>query len=182
MVGGCGFLGRHLVEHLLERGYNVNVFDIKKTFDNDKVHFFTGDLCKKEVLELNTIKLFILISRTDITHCKIFIHTQELLPALTGANVVFHCASPPPSSNNKKLFYAVNVNGTKTLIEACKEAGVQVRRERERERVYTCVCTCILCTHIIILLYMCMYSMGVCHCVHACVLEPVCVGCMCVAI
>lgn len=51
VVGGCGFLGQHLVEHLLERGYSVNVFDIKKTFDNEKVHFFTGDLCKKEVTE-----------------------------------------------------------------------------------------------------------------------------------
>lgn len=57
VVGGCGFLGRHLVEHLLERGYNVNVFDIKKTFDNEKVHFFTGDLCEKEVCELITILL-----------------------------------------------------------------------------------------------------------------------------
>ena len=53
-------------------------------------------------------------------------HTQELLPALTGVSVVFHCASPPPSSNNKQLFYAVNVNGTETLIDACKEAGIQV--------------------------------------------------------
>ena len=52
VVGGCGFLGRHLVEHLLERGYTVNVFDIKKTFDNEKVHFFTGDLCEKEVRNL----------------------------------------------------------------------------------------------------------------------------------
>ena len=51
---------------------------------------------------------------------------QELLPALVGVNVVFHCASPPPSSNNRDLFYAVNVRGTETLIEACKESGVQV--------------------------------------------------------
>ena len=38
-----------MVEKLLERGYNVNVFDIKKTFDHDKVHFFIGNLCNKEV-------------------------------------------------------------------------------------------------------------------------------------
>lgn len=49
VVGGCGFLGRHLVEQLLDRGYTVNVFDIKKTFENDKVQFYTGDLCNKEV-------------------------------------------------------------------------------------------------------------------------------------
>ena len=49
VVDGCGFLGRHLTEGLLERGYQVNVFDLKITFENDQVRFFTGDLCRKEV-------------------------------------------------------------------------------------------------------------------------------------
>ena len=48
-MGGCGFLGRHMVETLLDRGYHVNVFDIRKTFDSDQVTFFIGDLCNKEV-------------------------------------------------------------------------------------------------------------------------------------
>lgn len=49
MVGGCGFLGRHIVEELLEKGYRVNVFDIRRSFEDDRVTFFVGDLCKKEV-------------------------------------------------------------------------------------------------------------------------------------
>ena len=49
MVGGCGFLGRHLAEGLLAKGYEVQVFDLRKTFDDDRIRFFTGDLCKKEV-------------------------------------------------------------------------------------------------------------------------------------
>ena len=49
VVGGCGFLGRHMVEQLLERGYHVNVFDIRTTFEEERVHFFTGDVCKREV-------------------------------------------------------------------------------------------------------------------------------------
>jgi sterol-4alpha-carboxylate 3-dehydrogenase (decarboxylating) len=96
VVGGCGFLGRHLAEGLLAKGYEVQVFDLRKTFDDDRIRFFTGDLCKKE----------------------------DLLPALASVSVVFHVASPAPSSNNRKLFYRVNVDGTKNLIEACKEAGV----------------------------------------------------------
>ena len=51
---------------------------------------------------------------------------QDLLPALAGVSVVFHCASPPAALNNRSLFYRVNVEGTETLIEACREAGVQV--------------------------------------------------------
>ena len=49
VVGGCGFLGRHLVEKLVERGYQVNVFDIRKSFEDDRVNFFVGDLCNKKV-------------------------------------------------------------------------------------------------------------------------------------
>lgn len=52
MVGGCGFLGRHMVEKLLDRGYQVNVFDIRETFKDDRVKFFIGDLCNKEVSKI----------------------------------------------------------------------------------------------------------------------------------
>lgn len=38
---------------------------------------------------------------------------------------MFHCASPPPASNNKELFVKVNVRGTQTLLEACRDSGVQ---------------------------------------------------------
>lgn len=49
MVGGCGFLGRHIVDKLLEKGYQVNVFDIRKSFEDARVKFFIGDLLHKEV-------------------------------------------------------------------------------------------------------------------------------------
>ncbi|KAK2494884.1 hypothetical protein MC885_002226, partial [Smutsia gigantea] len=97
VIGGSGFLGQHMVEQLLARGYTVNVFDMRQGFDNPQVQFFLGDLCSQ----------------------------QDLYPALKGVNTVFHCASPPPSSNNKELFYRVNYTGTKNIIETCKKAGVQ---------------------------------------------------------
>ncbi|XP_076418769.1 sterol-4-alpha-carboxylate 3-dehydrogenase, decarboxylating isoform X3 [Peromyscus maniculatus bairdii] len=98
VIGGSGFLGQHMVEQLLARGYAVNVFDIRQGFDNPQVQFFIGDLCSQ----------------------------QDLYPALEGVSTVFHCASPSPSSDNKELFYRVNFIGTKNVIETCKEAGVQV--------------------------------------------------------
>ncbi|BFZ14635.1 hypothetical protein BsWGS_17674 [Bradybaena similaris] len=97
IIGGCGFLGRHLCEALLDKGCSVQVFDIRKTFEDSRVKFFEGDLCKKE----------------------------DLKPALEGVYCVFHCASPAPLSNNKSLFYKVNYEGTRTIIETCKEAGVK---------------------------------------------------------
>lgn len=97
VIGGGGFLGRHLVEKLLDRGYAVSVFDVRQTFTDDNVKFFMGDLCNKE----------------------------ELLPALKNVSIVFHCATPSPLSNNRALFYKVNYQGTLTIIEACKEQGVK---------------------------------------------------------
>ncbi|ESO89403.1 hypothetical protein LOTGIDRAFT_125131, partial [Lottia gigantea] len=97
VIGGCGFLGRHLLEKLLERGYEVQAFDVRKSFDDDRIKVFVGDLCKKE----------------------------ELLPALQDVDIVFHCATPAPLSNNKALFYKVNYEGTKTIILACKEMKIK---------------------------------------------------------
>uniref|UniRef100_A0A1A8HW43 Sterol-4-alpha-carboxylate 3-dehydrogenase, decarboxylating n=1 Tax=Nothobranchius kuhntae TaxID=321403 RepID=A0A1A8HW43_NOTKU len=97
VIGGSGFLGRHLVERLLDRGYSVSVFDIRQSYELPGVTFLQGDLCDK----------------------------QALLTALKNVSLVFHCASPAPSSDDRTLFERVNVQGTKTAIEACIEAGVQ---------------------------------------------------------
>ena len=51
---------------------------------------------------------------------------QDVLAALDGVACVFHCASPSPLSNNRELFYKVNLEGTKLLISLCKKAGVAV--------------------------------------------------------
>ena len=78
--------------------------------------------------------------------------------------MVFHCASPPPSSNNKKLFYAVNVNGTETLIEACKEAGVQVSTS-STVAVCAWLCACVVCVCVCVHVRLCKDgSKNVCVC------------------
>lgn len=51
---------------------------------------------------------------------------QALLSALKDVSLVFHCASPAPGSDDRALFERVNIQGTKTVIEACVHAGVQV--------------------------------------------------------
>ena len=50
MIGGGGFLGRHIVESLLAKGYDVNVFDLRQTFHDERATFFVGDLCEVEVI------------------------------------------------------------------------------------------------------------------------------------
>lgn len=97
VIGGSGFLGRHLVERLVDRGYAVAVFDIRQTYELPGVSFHQGDLCDK----------------------------HALLAAFKDVSIVFHCASPAPGSDNRALFQRVNIDGTRTVIQACHEAGVQ---------------------------------------------------------
>uniref|UniRef100_A0A8C9VNA7 Sterol-4-alpha-carboxylate 3-dehydrogenase, decarboxylating n=1 Tax=Scleropages formosus TaxID=113540 RepID=A0A8C9VNA7_SCLFO len=97
VIGGSGFLGRHLVEQLVARGYSVSVFDMRQSYELQGVTFHLGDLCDK----------------------------QALLSALQGVSLVFHCASPAPASDDRALFQRVNVDGTRTVLQACREAGVQ---------------------------------------------------------
>ena len=96
VIGGCGFLGRHLVEDLIGRKWKVHVFDIRQTFDTAGVEFHVGDLCDK----------------------------KALITAMQECVTVFHCASPAPSSSDRDMFYKVNVEGTKVVISACKTAQV----------------------------------------------------------
>lgn len=97
VIGGSGFLGRHLVEKLLDKGYTVSVFDIRQSYELPGVTFHQGDLCDK----------------------------QSLLTALHGVSLVFHCASPAPASDDKALFQRVNIQGTQAVLQACTEVGVQ---------------------------------------------------------
>eukprot|EP00127_Corallochytrium_limacisporum_P006895 Clim_evm10s237 gene=Clim_evmTU10s237 len=98
VVGGSGFLGTHIITQLLERGFSVAVFDVRRgEQDWRSVEYHLGDIRRPE----------------------------QLMSALKGVDVVFHCATPDPNSKNGEIFRAVNVEGTANLIQCCHEVGVQ---------------------------------------------------------
>lgn len=99
VVGGSGFLGRHLLGQLIEKGkYDITVFDIKDPVEQ-RVRFIKGDICQPD----------------------------EVAKACTGMQVVFHCATCAPLVQNtatETLMHAVNVRGTQNVVDACVRHAV----------------------------------------------------------
>ncbi len=103
VLGGTGFIGRHLVMALLEQGHIVHVFSRKpcpaRWQYNSQIRFFQGDYFVKE----------------------------DLLKALYGCNICIHLlwTSIPAVSNENIIQDAQeNILGTLQLLECLKEAKV----------------------------------------------------------
>ena len=103
VTGGCGFIGSHLVDHLVELGHEVVVLD---------------DLSTSEGARLNPSATLIEGSVTDI---------DLVVSATEGADCVFHTAAwarIPRSVQDPVGTHNVNVNGTLNVLQAARENGV----------------------------------------------------------
>ena len=101
VTGGAGFIGSHLVEHLISEGHSVTVLD----------NFTTGRYENLEHLKKN-----ISIIECDLNE------ENDIDNIVKGADWVFHLAALAdivPSIQNPQKYFNANVNGTLKLLEAC---------------------------------------------------------------
>ncbi|KAK1798350.1 hypothetical protein P4O66_007813 [Electrophorus voltai] len=109
ITGGCGFLGQHLLRVLLEKEdqiKEIRLFD--KHIDSD-LHSYTTEHIK------------VVLTQGDITDY------HSVLEACRGADLVVHAASLVDVWYRvpERTIYAVNVEGTKNVLSACVELGIQ---------------------------------------------------------
>lgn len=96
VVGGCGFLGHHIVSQLLKKNAQVSVLDFNLDRNRfDAVDYHSANIAVKSDVErvLNKIR----------------------------PQVIIHTASPTAMASNSALYYAVNVDGTRNLLECARD-------------------------------------------------------------
>ncbi|MCB2101821.1 MAG: SDR family oxidoreductase [Rhodobacterales bacterium] len=108
VTGGAGFIGSHLVERLLADGHAVTVVD----------NFATG----------SPRNLAHLAGNPDLTvHPADVAELEAIRPAFRGADWVFHLAALAdivPSMQTPLTYHRANVDGTASVLEAARDAGV----------------------------------------------------------
>lgn len=101
VVTGCsGYLGQHVVQRLLNENYAVIGIDINDFAGKGQsnVTFFKGDIVDRDFV----------------------------VRACSGASAVVHCAAALAQFvKDTDRMYAINVTGTKNVIEACKECNIR---------------------------------------------------------
>ena len=101
VVGGSGFLGSHVADELTEKGYEVTIFDQKKsTWINDNQKFIESDLLDRE----------------------------HVIKSLEGFNFVIHFAGIADIGEWKEKpleTIETNIIGTANLLEGCRKNKIE---------------------------------------------------------
>ena len=111
VTGGGGFLGKRMVELLLERG--------------DEVHFLArGTYPEVEALGATG-------HQVDLQDA------EAVKKVVEGMDVVFHVAAKAGFWGSRDEYWRINVDGTNNVIEAARAAGANNSSDRISPRIST---------------------------------------------
>jgi len=104
ITGGAGFIGSHLVDALMQRGYKVVVFDnlssgkienVERWLKDENFRFVRGDLCRRE----------------------------EIRKAVVGCDLIFHFGANPDVRAAATAHFG-DVIGTFNLLESLRDISI----------------------------------------------------------
>ncbi len=103
VTGGTGFTGSHLTRRLLQRGHKVVVMDIERGLYFDELKSLGAEIVIGSVADVN------LVNKLS-----------------NGFQVVYHLAAAFRKVNlPKTIYWDVNVEGTRNVMEAALKCGVR---------------------------------------------------------
>jgi len=108
ITGGAGFIGKHLVNYLLDKGNVITIFDNFANSEENSLDYF--------------IKNGVKVINGDIRKF------EEILKEAENQDVLIHLAakiSVSESILNPSETFEVNVDGTKNVLEACKRSNIK---------------------------------------------------------
>ena len=106
VTGGCGFIGSHIVDKLVEMCYDVIVIDDLSASENEKFYF--NDSATYHKLDISNF--------------------EDIEPLFEGVDYVFHLAAESriqPAIKNPSRAYKVNVIGTLNILESSKKHNIK---------------------------------------------------------
>ena len=101
VIGASGFLGGSLVAALCGRGVKVRGL-VRTTSDLRRLAGLGAEIVRGDVCD-----------------------PASLREAARGQQVVFHAAAKVPDWGPRREFFRVNLDGTRNLVAACQDAGVE---------------------------------------------------------
>eukprot|EP01091_Cochliopodium_minus_P018793 TRINITY_DN770_c0_g1_i1.p1 TRINITY_DN770_c0_g1~~TRINITY_DN770_c0_g1_i1.p1 ORF type:complete len:375 (-),score=112.99 TRINITY_DN770_c0_g1_i1:44-1168(-) len=112
VTGGTGFLGAHIVNDLLEKGYNVRA-TVRNKNDNNKVGFL-HKLAEKHKNKGGKLELW----NADL------MQEGSFDEAINGADAVIHCAAAVTvvSKNPQKEIIDPSIKGTNNVLSSIKKS------------------------------------------------------------
>jgi UDP-glucose 4-epimerase len=109
VTGGCGFIGSHTVDRLLNDGHEVIVIDNLSSGNIRNLEHHKGNpKLQVHILDIN--------------------ETEKIIPLFKNADWVFHLAALAdivPSIEKPMHYHQSNVNGTISVLEACRSNNVK---------------------------------------------------------
>ena len=110
ITGACGFIGSHLIEMLITRGFDVVAFD-RYNIDNNFGNLEKSKFKNKIQIKFGDLRDF-----------------DSVLNALDGCDVVFHLAALigiPYSYISPLAYIKTNVEGTYNILEASRIKNIK---------------------------------------------------------
>ena len=119
ITGGCGFIGSHLADHLIDLNYEVLVIDNLSIGREANI----SHLMKHSNFSFHQLDI---------------VNFDQIEPFFENTDYVFHLAALAdivPSIENPSGYYKTNVEGTFNVLEAC-------RKHKIKKIVYTASSSC----------------------------------------